>query len=361
MNQRGNPIEERSVKNEIRVLLADDSPTMRRALTTLLSQDPRLEVVGTARDGEEVLQMARHLKPDVISMDVQMPRLDGLEATRRIMADCPCRIVVVSSFTEDAEMNLSFNAMQAGALELFGKPQGGSPADLAAWGRKLSDLLARVSEMPLSLSIRSASTEAPALPTPKSQVEIVGLAASTGGPPVLAELLEKLPPDLPVPLLVAQHMTEGFTGGFRRWLGQISPLPVEVALDGIPPQAGHVYLAPDGCHLEVAAGRLKTPRRSDEGACPSADRLLKSLAKGYGAKAAGVVLTGMGEDGGKGLLEIKQAGGVTLAQDEASCVVYGMPKFAKDLGAVQQNLTPEQIAFVLRRFGVKGVKAANER
>ena len=351
---------DKQMKSEIRVLLADDSATMRRALTTLLSQDPRLEVVGTARDGEEVLQMARHLKPDVISMDVQMPRLDGLEATRRIMADCPCRIVVVSSFTEDAEMNLSFNAMQAGALELFGKPQSGAPADLSAWGRKLSDLLARVSEMPLSLSIRSGSAENPALPAPKSQIEIVGLAASTGGPPVLAELLEKLPADLPVPLLVAQHMTEGFTGGFRRWLSQISPLPVEIALEGTRPQPGHVYLAPDGCHLEMAGGAFKTPRRTDESACPSANRLLKSLAKEYGAKAAGVVLTGMGEDGGRGLLELKQAGGVTLAQDEASCVVYGMPKFAKDLGAVQQSLTPEQIAFVLRRFGMKNLRVVKD-
>ncbi len=337
------------MNREVRVLLADDSPTMRRALTMFLSQDPRLEVIGTARDGEEVLQMARFLKPDVISMDVQMPRLDGLEATRRIMADCPCRIVVVSSHTEDAEMNLSFNAIQAGALELFDKPQAGAPPDLGAWGKKLSDLVARVAEMPLGLTGKSGPSVPPTLATNLVPLEIFGLAASTGGPPVLAEILEKLPADTSLPILVAQHMTEGFTRGFRRWLSQVSHLPVDIAEAGQKPMPGRVYLAPDGCHLEVENGAFKTTR-STGGYCPSGDRLFHSLARSYRSKAGGAVLTGMGEDGGRGLLELKKAGGVTLAQDEASCVVYGMPKFARDLGAAQQCLTAEQIALVLKRL-----------
>lgn len=337
------------MNKEIRVLLADDSPTMRRALTMFLSQDPRLEVIGTARDGEEVLQMARFLKPDVVSMDARMPRLDGLEATRRIMADCPCRIVVVSSFTEDAEMNLSFNAIQAGALELFGKPQAGAAPDLAAWGKKLSDLVAQVAQMPLSLMGRPAASTSLFPENPTVPVEVFGLAASTGGPPVLAEILEKLPTNTSIPILIAQHMTEGFTGGFQRWLGQVSSLPVDIAQEGQRLLPGRVYLAPDGCHLEVEKGLLHLPR-STGGFCPSGDRLFQSLARTYGRKAGGAVLTGMGEDGGRGLLEIRKAGGVTLAQDEASCAVYGMPKFARDLGATQQGLGPAEIAEALRRI-----------
>lgn len=336
------------MNKEIRVLLADDSATMRRALMTLLSQDARLEVVGAARDGAEVLQMARFLKPDVITMDARMPTLDGLEATRRIMADCPCRIVVVSSHNEDSEMNLSFNAIQAGALEIFGKPKGQSPGELPVWGKNLSDLLVRVAEMPLSLSHGSSARAPLSFDPPAAPVEVFGLAASTGGPPVLAGILGKLPASLPAPILVAQHITEGFTGGFRRWLGQSCPLPVEVAEAGERPLPGRVYLAPDGCHLEVEKGSLRTPRQNG-GVCPSGDRLFKSMAKAYGARAGGAVLTGMGEDGGRGLLELKQAGGVTFAQDEASCVVYGMPKFAKELGAARLILAPEDIAASILR------------
>jgi len=243
----------------IRVLLADDSPTMRRALTMLLSQDSRLEVVGTARDGEEVLQMARFLKPDVLSMDVQMPKLDGLEATRQIMAACPCPIVVVSSHSEDAEMNLSFNAIQAGALEMTGKPKTTSEEGLREWGKGLADLLVKVSQMPLKVPGRPPGRKFAAPKTEGVQVEIFGLAASTGGPPVLAELLRNLPVGLPIPILIAQHITEGFTGGFQKWLGRSCALPVEIAEAGKNLSPGRVYLAPDGCHLEVEKGCLRTP------------------------------------------------------------------------------------------------------
>jgi two-component system chemotaxis response regulator CheB len=333
------------MSREIRVLLADDSPTMRRALTMLLSQDPRLEVIGTARDGEEVLQMARFLKPDVLSMDVQMPKLDGLEATRQIMAACPCPIVVVSSHTQDAELNLSFNAIQAGAVEITGKPKTTSEEGLKEWGRSLADLLVKVSQMPLKVPGRPG----PKLMAPKTEghpVEVFGLAASTGGPPALAELLRHLPAQLPIPILIAQHITEGFTVGFQKWLGQSCALGVEIAGDGKSLSPGRVYLAPDGCHLEVERGRLRTPRQTG-GVCPSGDRLFRSLAKSFGAQAGGAILTGMGEDGGRGLLELKEAGGVTLAQDEASCVVYGMPNFARGLGAVGEVLSLEGMASVI--------------
>jgi two-component system, chemotaxis family, protein-glutamate methylesterase/glutaminase len=334
------------VSQEIRVLLADDSATMRRALTMLLAQDPRLEVVGTARDGEEVLQMARFLKPDVISMDVQMPKLDGLEATRQIMDSCPARIVVVSSHSADAEMNLSFNAIQAGALEIFAKPSVSSPAELTVWGNHLADLLVKVAEMPLKLIQPSGAPSSVALDPPAFPIEIFGLVASTGGPPVLVELLSKLPAKLPIPLLIAQHITQGFTDGFQRWLSRSCLLKVEVAEAEKRPQPGHVYLAPDGRHLEVEKGVFKT-QNPTIGFCPSGNRLLSSLARNYGSRAGGAVLTGMGEDGGRGLLEINRAGGVTAAQDESSSLVYGMPRFAKESGAAQRILSPDELALLI--------------
>ncbi len=334
------------MSREIRVLLADDSPTMRRALTVLLAQDPRLEVVGTARDGEEVLQMARFLKPDVISMDVQMPKLDGLEATRQIIDSCPTRIVVVSSHSADAEMNISFNAIQAGALEIFAKPTVSTPAELADWGARLADLLVKVAEMPLKL-VHASETHSSLILEPGSfPLEIFGLAASTGGPPVLVELLGKLPAALPIPLLIAQHITQGFTDGFQRWLSRSCQLKVETAEAGQRPRPGYAYLAPDGRHLEVEKGVFKTEKPT-VGFCPSGNRLLSSLALNYGSRAGGAVLTGMGEDGGRGLLEIKQAGGITAAQAESSCLVYGMPRFAKESGAAQRMLSPEGIALLI--------------
>jgi two-component system chemotaxis response regulator CheB len=334
------------MSREIRVLLADDSATMRRALTVLLAPDPRLEVVGTARDGEEVLQMARFLRPDVISMDVQMPKIDGLEATRQIMQSFPARIVMVSSHSADAEMNLSFNAIQAGALEIFGKPITSSPAELTAWGGRLADLIAEVAELPLNPVQRSKPRAARPPEAVSSNLEIFGLVASTGGPPVLVELLGKLPAGLPIPLLIAQHITQGFTNGFQRWLSRSCQLKVETAEPGDRPRPGHVYLAPDGRHLEMEKGVFKTEHPTG-GFCPSGNRLLSSLARSYGSRAGGGVLTGMGDDGGLGLLEINRAGGMTVAQEESSCVVYGMPRFAKELGAAQRNLPPDEIALWL--------------
>lgn len=334
------------MSHRIRVLLADDSPTMLDALAACLADEASIEVVGRARDGMEAVEKAIALRPDVITMDVLMPRLDGLGATAAIMAEAPARILVVASVTEDRQQDLSFRAISAGALEVIPKPGAGTPLPL--WGERLAAAVRLMSEVPVVRRRRLPPRGGPQLHGRGGQLDAFGLAASTGGPPALADLLSALPGDLPVPVLVAQHLAPGFTTGLVRWLSEVTPLQVRVAGAGEAARPGVVYLAPDACHLEIdAEGLLVTARGSGAGHCPSGDRLLTSLARAYGARCGGAVLTGMGEDGARGLLEIRRAGGLTFAQDEESSVVFGMPGAARALGAVDQLVSIPTLAAVL--------------
>ncbi|MFN2548588.1 MAG: chemotaxis-specific protein-glutamate methyltransferase CheB [Myxococcales bacterium] len=322
----------------IRVLVADDSATLRNTLSTLLAEDADISIVGQARDGVEAVNLARSLRPDVITMDVNMPNLDGLGATAAIMADSPARVLVISSVSEHREQELSFKAMAAGAMELIAKPASG---DMRAWGRKVAESIRLMAEVPV---VRRARTRSRVLPAVVGDADIVALVASTGGPPALAQVLRELPRDLFAPVLIAQHIAEGFTGGLVRWFSSCCEPRVQVARDGERPEGGHVYLPPDGCDLEVdAPGLLRTPRARGPH-FPSGNRLLASLARAYGARAAGFVLTGMGDDGAQGLLALRNAGGATFAQDESTSVVYGMPQAALACGAARSQLALEQVA-----------------
>lgn len=317
----------------IRVLLADDSETARSALSAALAPHADLQVVAQARDGLEALELAKSVRPDVITMDVQMPRLNGLEATAAIMAEAPSRILVVASVMEGAQVELSFRAIRAGALEVLAKPHGGGAAALSDFGRRVASAIRLMAEIPV---VRRWRAPAP-VPIPRLRAagscDIIGLVASTGGPPALSRLLSALPANLPCPILIAQHIAPGFAAGLRRWFADSTSLSVEIGRDGQACLPGHVILAPDGMDLTVDEQRLVRVQRSPGGHCPSGDRLLGSLARAYGAGALGVVMTGMGEDGAAGLLDIRRAGGVTIAQDEASSVVYGMPQAAFKNGA----------------------------
>ncbi len=329
----------------IRVLVADDSATMRNALAKLLSGEPDLAIVGFAKDGVEAVEKARALRPDVITMDVDMPRLDGLGATSAIMREAPARVLVICSVSEDRQLDLSFRAMAAGALELIAKPSAGTEA-LRSWGRRVAESVRLMAEVPVVRRFTVGEGQPlPALET----VDLVAIVASTGGPPALAQILSGLR-ELGAPLLIAQHIAEGFTAGLVRWLAGVTPLQVSVARDGEQPQPGHVYLPPDGCDLTVDTGRVLRATRSSSLHCPSGNRLLQSVAKQYGARAAGLVLTGMGDDGAQGLLSLRQAGGQTFAQDEASSVVYGMPQAAWACGAAQQQLALDLVPEVLRQL-----------
>jgi len=329
-------------RKPIRVLVADDSTTLRTALCALLSEDPHLSIVGQAADGMEAVEKARALRPDVITMDVNMPRLDGLGATAAIMADAPARVLVISSVRQHRQLELSFKAMAAGALELIAKPEGG-PDEMRRWARRVAESVRLMAEVPVVRRHRRNSSPPRPNVVHGAHVDVVGLVASTGGPPALAHVLGALPRELPIPLLLAQHIASGFTSGLVRWFGSVCTLRVVVAQEGELPAAGRVYLAPDGCDLELdREGHMHTPR-SIGLHCPSGNKLLVSLARAYGSRAAGFVLTGMGDDGAQGLLELKRAGGATYAQDEQSSVVFGMPQAAHACGASRGLLPLESI------------------
>jgi two-component system, chemotaxis family, protein-glutamate methylesterase/glutaminase len=320
--------------NPIRILVVDDSQTMRNALVSLLGEEKDLRVVGQAKDGVEAVQKARALRPDVITMDLNMPQLDGLGATAAIMAESPSRVLVVCEVSEDRQLDLSFRAMAAGALEVVPKPGRGAN-DLRRFGRRVAEAVRLMAEVPVVRRHRSAHSGG-VKPHPGG-VGAVGIVASTGGPPALAAVLRSLPGDLSAPVLVAQHIAVGFTTGLVRWLADVSPLRIEAAKDGANALPGHCYLAPDECDLEIDGGVLLTPR-SNGVHCPSGNRLLLSLARFYGSRAVGVVLTGMGDDGAQGLLAIRHAGGATFAQDEETCVVFGMPNAARACGGTDTLL-----------------------
>ncbi|ADO71594.1 chemotaxis protein CheB [Stigmatella aurantiaca] len=327
----------------IQVLLTDDSPTMLQVLTRLLSAQPDVSVVGTARDGEEAVALSRSLKPDVITLDVQMPGMDGLGATERIMSESPCRILMVSGAPDT---DLSFRALQAGALEVIAKPQG-APEDVARFGVRLLSAIRLLAEVPLVTQRHEGRSTAPALP-PGSRVAGFGLTASIGGPTALASLLWLLPRSLPFPLFIAQHITPGFTVGLHRWLSSLSPLPVEIARATEQPRAGTVYLPPDGHHLRVGPQGELVVERASGSTFPSGDLLLASMARAYGVHAAGAVLSGMGEEGAVGLMAIRRAGGLTFAQEPETCLVAGMPEAALRNKATEQVVSPETLATVLR-------------
>lgn len=335
----------------IRVLVVDDSPTVRELLVRIFRSDPQFQVVGVARDGQEAVALTGRLRPNVITMDIRMPRMDGFQATKQIMRQFPTPIVVVSASVEAEDLRIAFNAIRAGALTVVEKPDGPA-ADSFETIR--SQLLSTVKLMAGVKVVRRWATDflrPTRVPHPrrtvrKGQTALVAIAASTGGPAALYRVLQSLPPDLPVPILVVQHIATGFGPGLVDWLRGATQLQVETARHGDLPKPGQVLFAPDDHHLVLGMdGRIRLlPRSHERELCPSADLLFGSVAEVMGPKSLGVIMTGMGCDGVEGLKRLKAAGGRVLAQDEDSCVVFGMPKEAIAAGVVDQVVPLEKIA-----------------
>jgi len=342
-------------RSKIRLLIVDDSASVRMLLERIFGTDPAFEVVGFACDGEEAIAAVKRLSPDVITMDIYMPRMSGLEATARIMETHPTPIVILSGNLDEEEVISSFRAMEAGALIALPKPRGGAhkehAADVALMVKKVK-LMAEVKVVKrwsrpgkgLPLTVPPAAG-APAASPP----QVVAIGASTGGPVVINTILSSLPADFPLPLLIVQHMADGFIHGFADWLNLSSRLPVRVASHGESMLAGHVYIAPDGFHmLAEPGGRIALTRSAPEnGQRPSVSLLFRSVAEAYGRNAVGILLTGMGDDGALELKLMKSRGAVTMAQDQKSSIIFGMPGEAVRLGAATYVLPPERIAAYL--------------
>lgn len=329
--------------NPIRVLVADDSATARMLLSKTLETADDIRVVGQAKDGEEAISLTRSLKPDIITMDVRMPTLDGLRATERIMAECPTPIVIVSSSLDAPDLQITFNALRAGALEVVEKP---SVLDAPSFEKARVRITAAVRAMAEVKVVRRRHSVFPPLTLqPTREYRLVAIGASTGGPQLIGEILSKLPVDFPSPIVVVQHMAPGFTHGFARWLAGETPLKVRVAEHGEGLVPCTVYIGPDNHHLRVGI-RWHVELGKDDPVGrfrPAIDEFFRSVALSVGPSSVGVLLTGMGTDGAAGLKAMYDAGAWTIAQDSASCVVSGMPEAARGLSAVTQTLVPEQL------------------
>jgi two-component system chemotaxis response regulator CheB len=332
----------------IRVLVAEDSLTARTLLLEILSSDPEIQVVGQAKNGFEAVELATRLRPDLVTMDVHMPEMDGLQATKEIMIAAPTPIVLITGSSGARGVEGSMHALRAGALEVMAKPPGpGSPGFEEA-ARKLIATVKAMSQVKVVRHFRPAARTVPVRPAAESDSpgRVVAIATSTGGPAALLRLLEALPGDFAAPILVVQHISPGFAPGLVSWLNTVCDLHVKLAEHGEILRPHTVYLAPDGQHLGVS--RRPAVSLSDAppvgGFRPSGTALFESVARVFGAEATAVILTGMGQDGVAGLRAVRQAGGRILAQDEQSCVVYGMPGAAVAAGVVDEVLSLEDIA-----------------
>ena len=339
----------------IRVLIIEDSHVVRDFLEHIISSDPRLEVAAAASSAEEGLRLLRRTKPDVVSMDIRLPGMNGFEATRQIMSEQPTPIVVVSASVEAEDLKITMNALKAGALTVVEKPVGTTHEDYEVLAQRLCTQLAIMSQVQVvrqrfnhaQIERTGESTQASKLLHPIQLghgAQFIGLVASTGGPRALQNILTSLPSDFPLPIAVVQHIAASFHAGFVRWLDNACSLKVETAKHCQRPKPGHVYVAPPDYHLVVGDRCLKLC--DGDLVClerPSASVLLESMADDCGAGAVGVILTGMGEDGASGLARIRDAGGFTIAEDESTAVVYGMPGAAVKLDAVCETLPLDEI------------------
>lgn len=343
----------------IRVLLVEDSAVQREFLRFILEESGKFEVVGVAVDGEDGVAQAERLRPDIVLMDCHMPKLDGIAATRMIMKRCPMPIVIASANSGNGDVQLSFEAIRSGALAVVGKPPGIASPDFEQGAAELVRTLELMSEVEVVRRWESRAPQAAgptaaraAAPAADSRtVRAIAIVGSTGAPGVIAEILTGIAAPATPPVLIVQHISAGFIAGFAQWLAR-SGLNVQIAQAGVRLLPGQAYVAPDDAQLAIDARGtivLDGSAEPESGFRPSGSVLLRSVAQRFGRDAIGIVLTGMGRDGAAGLAELRAAGGVTVAQDEESSVVFGMPREAIAAGA-EHVLSPEGIVQLIKSY-----------
>jgi two-component system chemotaxis response regulator CheB len=342
---------------KLNVLVVEDSRATREMLVNLLQTDPELCVVGAVGDGTAALAAVEEYKPDVVTMDMHLPVIDGFETTRRIMETHPVPIVIMSANSDAVDVAKSFRALEAGAVAAVERPADMNGHRSLVAERFIDTVKAMagvkvVRRWPRArAAVRRATPERLALPTRiQGDFQVVAIGASTGGPPVLRTILAGLGTGFPVPVLIVQHISMGFVQGLAEWLHSSTGMQVSLARHGEYGQPGHAYLAPDGCHMTVNRfGQIFCiPGQAENGLQPSVSALFRSVAQHYGPRAIGVLLTGMGRDGADELKLMREAGAITIAQDRESCVVHGMPGEAIAIDAARHVMSPERIVTHIR-------------
>lgn len=341
----------------VKVLIVDDSAFMRNALSQMLSADPEISIAGTAKDGLEALDKIARLSPDIVTMDVEMPRMDGIAALRKIMETNPLPVIMVSSLTTEGA-GVTLDALDIGAVDFIPKNLSDLSINIVKIKEVLIEKVKRLAGSRPALK-KKPQAQKPSAPvvlhvpvrtTGERRIGLVAIGTSTGGPKALQEVIPKLPADFPVPVVVAQHMPANFTGPFSERLNQISSVTVKEAAEGDVLRPGLVLVAPGGGHMRLARKKtLETvvtisEAREDFIYRPSVDALMSSVAEFFPGRALGVILTGMGNDGLKGITELKKTGARIFAQNEETCVIYGMPKAVVDAGLADKVLSIEEIA-----------------
>ena len=361
-------------RKPVRVLLVDDSPLALVILQRMLSTSPEIEVVGVATHGRQALELIPFLKPAVICTDYHMPDMNGLELTQAIMENFPCPILVISSAVGESDSERIFSLLQAGAVDVFPKPRGGSEADALA----VEQLVKRI-RIVAGVKVygrRAKTSKTPAMPkvsTPTARrvartPRIIAIGTSTGGPQALQTIFSQLPQEFPVPILCVQHISSGFLPGLISWLAGHFRGTVQVARPNEVPRPGNVYFPEENTHLVIdAQGRLQSSVQAPIGGHrPSVSATFCSVAEHFGDAAIGVLLTGMGRDGGDGMLALAKAGAFTISQNEATCIVYGMPKDAVERGAARavlplNEIAPALILAVGSAPGAQGAKRQHDK
>lgn len=333
----------------IKVLIVEDSFFISKILTKILETDPEIKVIGVAKNGETAVKMTKDLHPDVVTMDIRMPVMNGFEATKQIMVEKPTPILVVSSSVNDEDLKISFNAIQAGALDIVEKPAGNFSMSYEEIGAELIKKIKLIAEIKVFRHLSSKLQGSPRLEKigkkKRFDTRVIAIGASTGGPSALLTVLQGIPKEFSASILIAQHISESFALGCVEWLNNAVDIKVKMACDGEIMKEGVAYFIHDGKQLQVnKAGQLILKDNIKGKSFSLITIMMKSIAECFGPKAIGVILTGMGDDGALGMKAIKESGGRTVAQDEKSSVVFGMPKVAIEMGIIDKILPLENIS-----------------